>query len=138
MTRAASVAPLPVVKLLLSRGGEIAGTDAVAQAVIGHISGILDRLEVVEFLIDNGAPIDTFAYNHGQVVGIAGLLNGLHLAAKEGKKDMVELLLQRGADRNIKSTMFRPVLTLSTALEIAEAKGFDSIAKLLRGIDGEK
>ena len=85
MTRAASVAPLPVVKLLLSRGGEIAGTDAVAQAVIGHNSGILDRLEVVEFLIDNGAPIDTFAYNHGQVVGIAGLLNGLHLAAKEGK-----------------------------------------------------
>lgn len=43
-------------------GGIVVETDAVAQAVTGHNDGIPDRLEVIKFLLDTGAPIDFYAY----------------------------------------------------------------------------
>jgi hypothetical protein len=56
----------------------------------------IHRLEVVDCLVDNGAPIDTYAYNVfsrcAVVVAISGLKKGLQLAIGYGKKDMVGLL----------------------------------------------
>jgi len=136
-TRVAEQAPFSVVKLLLEHGGTVVGTDAIAQAVIGHNNGVSDRLEVVEYLLDNGAPINEFAYNNEKCMGhnlICGLENGLHFAASCGKKDMIELLLRRGADKNIRGDFrgTRSPEQAKTALEIAETRGYLDIAELLR------
>ena len=136
-THAASVAPLSVVKLLLTNGGAITDTDAVAQAVIGHIHGTPDRLEVVEYLLDHGAPIDVYAYNNYErcvnFIKLEGLENGLHRATRAGKIDMVDLLLKRGADRT--KTTGRVTANRArwdlTALHIAKMNSFDDIASLL-------
>ena len=137
-TLAASVAPLPVVKLLLTHGGTVTDTDAVAQAVIGHVRGTPDRLEVVEALLDNGAPIDEYAYVNYEkcqnLVLIEGLENGLHRATRAGKRDMVELLLKKGADKSKNTgrvSVNRDRWDL-TALNIADMKGFEDIAGLLK------
>jgi ankyrin repeat protein len=131
------VAPLSVIKLLLTHGGTVTDTDAVAQGVIGHIRGRLDRLEVVEYLLDYGAPIDVYAYKNYErcqsLIKIEGLENGLHRATRAGNREMVDLLLKRGAD--IKYTTGRVTASRDrwdlTALDIARTKGFDDIASLL-------
>ena len=57
-TRAAYAAPLFLLKLLLDHGGIAAGTDIVALAAIDHNEGIPGQLEVVEYLLNAGAPIN--------------------------------------------------------------------------------
>jgi ankyrin repeat protein len=138
-TRAVVYAPLPVVKLLVDHGGIIISTDAVAQAVLGHNLGNLGPLEVVEYLLDMGAAIDTYLYVNSckevpSLITMYGLETPLQLATREGKQDMVELLLRRGADKKNKGRYFEGYgIKGGTALEIAEMKGFDDVAKLLRG-----
>lgn len=106
--------------------------------MIGHIRGTPDRLEVVETLLDNGAPIDEYAYkNYENCVNLIlneGLENGLHRATRAGKIDMVELLLKKGADkrkRTGRAAVNRGRWDL-TALNIADMKGFEDIASLLK------
>ena len=133
-TRAVSKAPISVIKLLVSEGGAVHGTDAVAQAVKAHVSNVPGRLEIVECLLDNGASVDAYAFQDApnpSMVAINGRETGLILAARGNKIDMVELLLKRGADRSLSIGMSR-VTEDQTALEIAEKMGHENIAKLLR------
>jgi len=133
-TEAARSASLSVLKLLVSHGGSVVSTDAVAQAVSGHVLGFPGRLEVMEYILDNGAPIDAyrFAYSGAEapsLIDLFGLETGLQLAARGGKTDMVELLLKRGADKTLKGG-FRT--KGETAMEIAIASGFTDIVTLLK------
>jgi hypothetical protein len=61
MTVAAREASLQIIMLLVEHGGVIDGTDLVAQAAIGDSRGETGRLEVIEYLLDHGAPIDAVA-----------------------------------------------------------------------------
>ena len=133
-TSAVSSAPISVIKLLISAGGTVYGTDAVAQAVKAHVSNVPGRLEIVECLLDNGASIDAYAFQNApnpSMVAINGQQTGLILATIGNKIDMVELLLARGADRSLSIGISR-LTEDETALEIAEKMGYESIARLLR------
>lgn len=56
-----------------------------------------------------------------------GFETALQYGMRDGKEDLVTLLLERGANRDPRS----PIKKMA-ALEIAKAKGFDHIARLLR------
>ena len=67
------------------------------------------------------------------VYGMIGLQTALQLAARTGKADVVELLVQRGADRSTRGSHgeclgFRAG---DTALEIAKSKGYEDIVMIL-------
>jgi hypothetical protein len=99
ITRAASVAPLSIIQLLISVGGIIDGNDAVARAVLAHVSNVPGRLEVAECLLDNGADVDAYAYKYApnqSIVWLQGRKTGLLVATRGNRKDMMELLLRRG------------------------------------------
>jgi hypothetical protein len=61
MTFAARETSLSTMKLFVEYDGEVEGPDLVAQAAIGHSWGRLHRIEVIEYLLDLGAPIDTMS-----------------------------------------------------------------------------
>lgn len=140
-TAAANASPLSVVKLLVDYGGTIANTDAVPRAVLGHNNGQPDRLEVAEYLLDNGAPIDIYLNQNSaeevtSMISMIGLETALQHASRGGRKDMVELLLRRGADKNRTGRYFEScIINRGTALEIAEMNGFNDIASLLKADD---
>jgi len=138
ITNACMYAPLDVVKLLVSRGADVTNKDVVAQAVDQHNNGVSGRLEVVEYVLDLGAPTDMRANcKLGPFwvtwMVVMGSDTGLQIAARGGKEDMVSLLLQRGADKTLKTSYRESRIGMNqTALDIAEEKGYNAIAKLLR------
>lgn len=126
-------------KLLVDLGAaDVRDKDVVAQAAIAHNDGVPGRLEVVEYVLDRGAPINMYANIKvglfwWSIVAATGLETALQHAAKAGKEDMVKLLLERGADKNLRAGFKRkPNEKLKTALEMAEEQRFDYIVKLLR------
>jgi hypothetical protein len=48
-------------KLLVEHGGQVCGTDLIAQAAIGHSWRRKNRIEVIEWLLDLGASIDAMS-----------------------------------------------------------------------------
>ena len=133
ITSAVSIAPISVIKLLVSEGGAIYGTDSISQAVKAHVSNVPGRLEIVEYLLDNGASIDAYAFQDAtnkSMVAINDRSTGLVLATRGNKIDMVKLLLKRGADKSLSTGMSR-VAEDQTAFEIAETIGHEDVAKLL-------
>jgi len=128
-----SIAPISVIKLLVSDGEAIYGTDAIPQVVKAHVSNVPGRLEIVEYLLDNGASIDAYAFQDAtnkSMVAINDRSTGLVLATRGNKIDMVKLLLKRGADKSLSTGMSR-VAEDQTAFEIAETIGHEDVAKLL-------
>lgn len=86
-------------------------TDAVVVAAQAHTEGLPDRLEIIRLLVDAGAPVSAYASQYADQRGIEttnfqmmlGFMTGLHWAAREGKEDLVGLLLELGADRTMRS-----------------------------------
>lgn len=77
-----------------------------------------EKLEIINFLIDRGAPI--MAYNDENITP-------LHLAAKYQLEDVIDLLIQRGADPNATDNQFM------TPLHYA-VQGYNTDCKSLRKI----
>jgi ankyrin repeat protein len=75
------------------------------------------QLLVARYLLENGANVDQMTSDHR---GPA-----LLLAAAQGHKSMVELLLAKGANPNVKDQ------TMTTALHEAAAKGFVTVIEVL-------
>ena len=132
MSYIARYAPLSSLQLIVDHGGRVQSTDTIVNAVLGHAQGEPDRLEVVRYLLDRGAPIDAFHRRFcdpekcmGWIM-MGGGLTGLHHAAKAGKEDMVALLLQHGANTKLESSERK------TAMDLAVEYGHERIATLLR------
>lgn len=64
--RAVLSGSLDMLKLLVSLGGVIQDTDLVVQAALAYQSDPKDRLKTVQYLLDNGAPIDAYYMNHSE------------------------------------------------------------------------
>lgn len=115
---------LNVAKALLEHGADINAADkngdtTLNELIYHHSVGhfYYDRqLERAQFLIDNGAKIET-TFN-------GNVKSSLHLAVYRNTKDMVILLLKNGADKTFKNKEGQ------TLKEIAIADGFDEIAEL--------
>ncbi|KAI9700524.1 MAG: hypothetical protein M1820_006823 [Bogoriella megaspora] len=86
-----------------------------------------ERLQILKYLLDNGASINAFDLQHCQYGfdSILCPLTGLHYAANYGKTEMVELLLQRGANANVRDELGR------SPGDLASANGHYLVVKLL-------
>ncbi|KAG9242965.1 hypothetical protein BJ878DRAFT_481544 [Calycina marina] len=114
--------------LLVSSGGVVHGTDAVARAIKAHVSDVARRLEVVEYLLDNGAPIDAYSYQHVPDFSMMRSMDEkLGLYSRGNKTDMVEPLLRGDAVRSL-SLGISHLAKDETALEIAQKMEYEDIA----------
>ncbi|KAJ4989559.1 hypothetical protein SVAN01_04936 [Stagonosporopsis vannaccii] len=125
--------PLESVKTLISAGGKFQrpclSDDVIAHAVESH-NEYNNRLPVIEFLLDQGADIDAF-YDQNRNLEfplglelIVGKQTGLHLAIRKRDRQMVEMLVRRGADPG------KLMWNYSTA--------FDALHGLAKGADWKK
>lgn len=76
-------APLSVLKVLVEHGGTVIDTGAIAQAAIGHNFGVLGRLEVIDYLVEVGAQINTYSYakeDPSNKILVVGLETALQIA----------------------------------------------------------
>jgi ankyrin repeat protein len=102
---AAYMGSIESLEALIAAGGVIKSPspsdDVVAHAVLGHDESS-DRIAVIEYLLDHGADINAYyAQNQDQLNGsniIMGRQTALHLAIGKGDRDLVEMLIKRGAD----------------------------------------
>ncbi len=116
---------LDVAKILLEAGADINmpnkyGVTPLHQLISHHRPGHFsfnNQLERAQFLIDNGAEINTYAK--------ISCNTPLHAAAYMNAKEMVALLLKNGADKEVKDEDGK------TAKELATDEGFSEIADLL-------
>lgn len=142
MQRAASYASLDILKLLIEHGGLLRDRDLVTRASLHRSSDELGCLEVVRFLLDHGSPIDTY-YGEDNAEAedscmymVVGRQNALHFAIEQGMRDLVKLLVEKGADRNLPAwsatkTKGRTV----SPIELARMHGYEDIVSLLRSQD---
>lgn len=116
---------LQVAKVLLEHGADINGTNLYGDTALHELIhyhhpkhfSFDKQLERAQFLIDNGAKIET-VFN-----GIHR--SSLHLAAYRNAKEMVLLLLKNGADKTFKNSDGK------TPKEIAIEEGYSAIAAIL-------
>ena len=77
---------------------------------------IFNNLESVEFLLENGADVNSTDYEYQ---------TPLMYAVQKNNAEIIKLLISKGADINFKDARNR------TALDIAKSKGYDDIAEIL-------
>lgn len=129
--------PFDVVKLLVDHGADVRNTPAVHSAAAASSKwgdeaahANLDRLKVMEFLLDRGANMDLVQSefdaegNPRHVDWSTG--TALHCAVASEDPEHVRFLLRRGANRDIKGVMGL------TPLEVAEKSNLPEIADILR------
>ena len=107
-------APISVIRLILSRGGDVRKGQLLHHAIERHA----DIIDVLRLLVERGAPINATMYeNHypsRALFQFMGLGTALHKASALGKDDVVRFLISKGADHSIKDTNGR------TAMECAQ------------------
>ena len=149
MQRAARFAPLPIIQLLVQHGAEIKNTNLLPHATLSYIStagdpGRPDRLEVINYLIDQGASINAF-YNdtlNADVPSGDGVfyekMTALHFAVVGGEKELVKALLERGADSKLETwSAWKSNGKFVSSVELARICGFEDIALVLEEWVGE-
>ena len=131
-----------VAEFLISRGAYVDDVDEFGRTPL-HYAAIENRADVVEVLIKSGANINA-RDNEGNTPLKLALLNGsvrvakilikagatlddatLHYAVWYGDRELVELILQRGVNPNIRDSDGR------MPLHIAVWKGFTDIVEML-------
>ena len=109
-----------VMQLLLQRGA-----NEISKSFSDQLKLVLafqrDNLEVIALLLDCG-------------ISKTMMTNLLCWAASDGDKKMAELLLERGADVNLKRNTDK---NGNSPLHIAAQRGFDEIVELLVNFDGD-
>lgn len=128
-------------KLLLSRGLDINSTEDYEGRTPLHVAAEGNRLEMVEFLIANGATTDVVAqrnppagrfpclrFRRGEAVG----LTPLQLAAREGHAAIVNALVEAGASHELLTAMDLVIRSKQQRLGY-----FDEIISLLNKIHAE-
>lgn len=114
-----------LVELLLSKGADAGakmenGTGAFTQCTNGILFGRVS-LELAELLLSKGADVDDAATS-GDIEGYTPLIT----ASRLNKKELVEFLIQHGADVNARAG------DGSTALSLATEAGHTDIIEILK------
>lgn len=121
LSRAVHDASMPIITLLLSSGSRVDHGNLLSATCHSHMSS---RLEVLELLLNKGAPVNAIDdwYNGPVTTQMSrwGLGTPLHAAVKRGEREVVEVLLRNGADKSIKDTKGRMPVHLARELENEE------------------
>lgn len=95
-------APISVIHLMLSRGGDVRKGQLLQHAIERQS----DTIEVLGLIIKKGAPINSTMYEDHYpsraLFQFMGLGTALHKAAELGKVDVVRYLISEGANQSIK------------------------------------
>ena len=128
---AASFASISIVTLLVSSGARVDRGNVLHAAVTSDQPG---RLEIISYLISQGAPVNTLWNAHNRRrASIEDHLQGedwvrgtpLHEAVKVGRKAVLALLLERGGDAEAKDVKGRSVK------DVARMRGNKGILEIL-------
>jgi ankyrin repeat protein len=151
MQRAVSYAQLDVIKLLVQHGAIIQDTNLLPHAVLGDIEAQTQtqnpvsegRLDVIHYVLDHGALINAFyddTLNADVPCGekvMYGKMTALHFAIVGGKKHLVQLLLERGADKDVETwSAWKTRGKIVGCVELARICGFEEIADMLEAGHG--
>ena len=132
METAALKASMEVIELLVQHGGRVYPSNALPAAAKTSLPG---RKHVLAYFLNHGAPIDAVEFAHDRSIfkkhWARAFGTALHHAAKRGNNELVEFLLQRGADREVKDSLGK------TALQYAIEKDHRSTVVLFRDISIE-
>jgi len=120
-------APFEIIQLLFDHGGSIKHGQLLHFAAIRSLP---DRLDVLNYILDKGAPINGLMYENSadsyEQEKFSSLGTPLHSAASTGCLAMVDMLLSRGADPSIKNSWGK------LAVEEAEYHGWSDVTDRLR------
>lgn len=106
----------PVVDFLVGKGADVNARDSDGQTALMYASKRSFN-GTAALLLEKGADVDTQSKKRG--------INALMLAAVAGNEDLVRMLLDHGADTNLKDIFGR------TAKILAEKKGNSAVVDLL-------
>lgn len=133
MSVAAFRAPLPTIQFLLERGGRVDRGQLLHHAVLRESE---DVIEVLEYLLEQGAPVNALKYQDQpqsfRERRYFGLGTPLHKAAELGMVDVMNLLLSWGANPTILDSKGRTALDDARdgghmrVLDILAARGFNA------------
>jgi len=125
LVTAISLSPLRFIRRLLDLGADpnFEALDGFPSLFCPLDADRPDRIDVLRLLLDRGARTDQRGLNDW---------TPLHYAVARGNVEAVRLLLDHGADPAARTR----IDDLSTALEEAEAVGFEAAAALLRAAEG--
>lgn len=142
---AAYTATVPSLVLLLGAGGDISHTsrsaDIVAYAACSHTE-TNNRIHVIKYLLDQGADVNAMigsakkrkeseCEEHGCEILAWRRKNALHWAVEMGMCDLVQLLLERGADTSIKTWSLTTGMRWVGVGELAEICGKEDVVEVL-------
>jgi hypothetical protein len=112
MVEAARRAPLRILKILIEHGGKVEDSELVAEAAQGDWWGYPDRIDVINYLLDLGAPIERgigcswppnkpYFLLRGRTSLFEGEKTAYQIARLTPNNELAELLSQRGAKANV-------------------------------------
>ena len=104
-----------IIELLIANGADINIESEFGTPLIRAVTD--EQNDIVKLLIDNGADINKMDEFEG---------TPLHIASKNGNKELVELFISKGANIDVELDLFR-----STPLHYAASYGQKEIVKLL-------
>lgn len=104
-------------RLLVERGARV-GTEGTYNGTILHLAAIRGSLEIARMLIEKEPALVHAKNRQGNTP--------LHVAAKQGYADIVELLIARGADAGVKNYENR------TAFFLAQQGRHEDVARMLK------
>jgi len=94
-------------------------------------------MPVIQYFIDHGADVNALfihpQYGFSDIKACWGNQTALHIAVREGKRDLVETLLRCGADKEMKTRNINTGYKWMNAIEIAQKKGYMDLVDVLRG-----
>ena len=145
---AARRATLSTVAMIVEAGGDVSPTGPSA-GLLGYAasthSATHDRRSVIQHLLDHGAGIDMVSgtnidWNHDLSgdLQVWSRMNALHRSVQYGKKDLVEFLLDRGADPEIEAWGLITGYTYINVENLARMCGHDDIVEVLMHFRGNR
>ena len=148
MQRAVAYAPLEVTKLLVGHGAMIKGTNLLAHAACAYVKAntasgnqllqFEDRWETINYLLEQGALVDAHyseTINPNMQTGdgvFYGTMTALHFAIVGNKKDLMQLLLEKGASIELRGwSSWKTEGQQVNSIELARICGVEDIAVVL-------
>lgn len=119
LSYAVQLAPVSIIKLMLSRGGDVRKGQLLQYAIFRAT----ELNHVISLLVEKGAPLNATMHQDGRTLmrfWPMSLGTPLHIAAELGKTDAFSHLINLGADTSVKDANGRTVVEWAHELNQTE------------------